>query len=110
MATLAWNTHCHADPVNAFQQLEIQRQVGDGVGRLIWLGTVSWCLAHGFRSRRCVREETSHARVITMSHPSIRVGIFDKQRRDEKQRVFEQPNAPFNLRLTCVGDDDLGMA
>jgi hypothetical protein len=38
------------------------------------------------------------------------VGFFDKQRRDKKQRIFEQPKAPLNLRLPCVGGNDLGIA
>ena len=38
------------------------------------------------------------------------VGFFDKHRRDEQPRVFEQPNAPFNVRLTFGGDDARGMA
>lgn len=38
------------------------------------------------------------------------MGLFDKQRRDEKQRVLEKPKAPFDVSLTCVGDHDLGIA
>ena len=38
------------------------------------------------------------------------VGFFDQQRRDKQQRIFEKPKAPFNLRLTFVGGNDLGMA
>ena len=45
-----------------------------------------------------------------MSSPSIRLGFFDKQRRDKKQRIFEKPQAPFNLSLAFIGGDDLGIA
>ena len=37
------------------------------------------------------------------------VGFFDKQRRDNKQRICAKPKAPFNVRLTCVCGQDLGM-
>ena len=37
-------------------------------------------------------------------------GLFDKQRGDKKQRVFEKPKAPFNPGLAFVGRDDLGIA
>jgi hypothetical protein len=38
------------------------------------------------------------------------VGFFDQQRRDEKQRGCEKPQAPCNVRLACVGGDHLGIA
>src|SRR4029434_5279217 len=53
-----------------------QRKVGDGVGWLMWFGTVSWFSAKCLRSRRCATEQTSNARVITMSNPSIRLGFL----------------------------------
>ena len=37
-------------------------------------------------------------------------GLFDKERGDKKQRVFEKPKAPFNVRLPFVGGDHLGIA
>jgi hypothetical protein len=42
--------------------------------------------------------------------PCNPVGVFDTQRRDKQQRIVEPPKAPFNLRLTFVGGNDLGMA
>ncbi len=37
-------------------------------------------------------------------------GLFDKQRRDKKQRVVEQAKAPCDTGLAFIGLDDLGIA
>ena len=37
-------------------------------------------------------------------------GFFDKERGDKKQRVFQKPKAPFDVRLPFVGGDDLRIA
>ena len=42
--------------------------------------------------------------------PLNTAGLFDKQRRDKKQRVFEQAKAPFDTGLAFMGLDDFGIA
>jgi hypothetical protein len=69
------------------------------------MGLCSWLakstLRHG------VAQERQGHRHASPFHP---VGFFAQQRRDEKQRVFEKPKAPCNVRLAFVGGAHLGRA
>jgi len=56
-------------------------------------------LRHGIHQQR---QGHHHAQ------PCNAVGLFAKQRRDKQQRVFETPQAPFDVRLAFVGGHDRG--
>ena len=100
----------HADPVHAFQPLEDPTQ-----GRRRW-GVMAG-VRHGLLLRGPLCAESAlchgvhqHRQRHHHEEAFTAVGLFDNQRRDKTQRVFEQPKTPFNVPLAFGGGDPLGVA
>jgi hypothetical protein len=105
---LTW--HGHADPVKAFQPLEDPPYGWRRCGLIDWVGHGLMGLG-SWRSKSAWRHGVDQSRQGHHHEQPVNPdGFFDHQRRDEQPRVVAQPNAPCTWRLTCVGDEDLGLA
>ena len=105
---LAW--HRHTDPVNAFEQLQ-NPSSGGPPGRLVEVlryGLVVACqlVASPALYYRIYPQGTCHDH----QQPLDARGLLHKPRRDNAQRLFEEPKAPLGLGLTFVSLHDIGIA
>jgi hypothetical protein len=100
----------HPDPVNAVQELEDPPQ-GRRRGRLVDLVRHGLMVCGSWLAQSALRHGVHQQRGGHHHQQACNpTGLFDKQRRDKKQRVFEPPKAPLNPRLAFVGRDSRGGA
>jgi len=100
----------HLDPVNAFQELEDPTS-GRRRGGLVDVVRHGLMVLGSWHSKSALRHRVDQQRPRHHhEQPFNPVGFFDTQRRDKKPRIFEQPKAPFDVRLPFVGGNDLSMA
>ena len=94
-----------ADAMNPFEPVEHPPQ-GRTLSRLIelvWDGRVLACQGLTQATlRHSIHEQGAGHRQPSSLHAA---GLFDKQRRDAEQRVFEQAKAALGLSLTFIGLD-----